>query len=110
MAREWLIRWSSYTTSGVTRLALLLVLRTLPAPNQNALQKADELYNTGRYDEARVELRRVWLCLKSREFLFFCWTRSVPPATAGGTDRVQQTILTFDPANQEVLALRKISR
>jgi cytochrome c-type biogenesis protein CcmH/NrfG len=51
------------------RLALLLVLTICatataqhpePAQNQNSLlQKADELYNARRYDEAQAELRRV---------------------------------------------------
>ena len=51
------------------RLALLLVVTSFatataqrpgPTQNQNSLlQKADELYNARRYDEARAELRRV---------------------------------------------------
>ena len=54
----------------MNKLALLLVLticatvtaqRPDPAQNQNALQKAEELYNARCYDDARYELKRVVL-------------------------------------------------
>lgn len=136
------------------RLALLLVLslfttataqRGLPSPNQNALEKADQLYNTRRYDDARAELRGVieneptnaeafWLlgrinqqthdyeeAIAAYQTAIF-WEPhlidthiSLLRILLAHNKRTEakkylKLALAIDPANQEVLALRKLSR
>ena len=137
------------------RLALLLVLTSFatataqrpgPTQDQNSLlQKADELYNARRYDDARVELQRVikyepanaeafWLLGRVNQQLdeqeaaisafktAIFWEPHLIDAhlslariflTRNKRSEAKKYIklaLEIDPANQEALALHKVSR
>jgi Tfp pilus assembly protein PilF len=136
------------------RLAVLLILAffttaTAQRPDQaqriNPLQKADELYNARRYDDARVELQRVikyepanaeafWLLGRVNQQLdeqeaaisafktAIFWEPHLIDAhlslariflTRNKRSEAKKYIklaLEIDPANQEALALHKVSR
>jgi len=137
-----------------SRLALLLLLtffttataqHLIQPQNKNALEKADVLYNTRRYDEARAELQRViddeptnaeafWLLGRinqqthDHENAIAAYQTAIfwEPHLIDTYISVVRILLTrnkrseakkyieralaIDPANQEVLALRKLSR
>ena len=137
-----------------SRLALLLLLtffttataqHLIQPQNKNALEKADVLYNTRRYDEARAELQRViddeptnaeafWLLGRVNQQLdeqeaaisafktAIFWEPHLIDAhlslariflTRNKRSEAKKYIklaLEIDPANQEALALHKVSR